>query len=126
MPYAAESILVTIAREAKKVWPMWCGMAVVGAAVVKVTAAATPEVRARGSRRLRRARWRARPAVCAASCSRWAWGAVVARRAVLGFAERLRSPPAARALRRCAPACPLCRALQDIRKSKFTNPGQAH
>ena len=45
MPYAAESIVVTAAREAKKIWPFLTGMAVVGAAVVKVTAAATPEVR---------------------------------------------------------------------------------
>ena len=45
MPYAAESIFVTAAREAKKVWPMLAGMSVVGFAVVKVTAAATPEVR---------------------------------------------------------------------------------
>jgi hypothetical protein len=45
MPYAAESIVVTAAREAKKIWPFLTGMAVVGFGVVKVTAAATPEVR---------------------------------------------------------------------------------
>ena len=67
MPYAAESIVVTAAREAKKIWPFLTGMAVVGAAVVKVTAAATPEVR-RPSSRL--ARWVSGVARDAAACDR--------------------------------------------------------
>ena len=45
MPYAAESVLVTAAREAKKIWPALAGFGAVGFAVVKVTAAATPEAR---------------------------------------------------------------------------------
>jgi hypothetical protein len=57
MPYAAESIVVTAAREAKKIWPFMAGIAVVGAAVVKVTASATPEVRAARSHRERRTFW---------------------------------------------------------------------
>jgi predicted lysophospholipase L1 biosynthesis ABC-type transport system permease subunit len=46
MPYAAESVLLTAAREAKKIWPALVGLGTVGFAVVKVTAAATPEARA--------------------------------------------------------------------------------
>ena len=73
MPYAAESIVVTAAREAKKIWPFLTGMAVVGAAVVKVTAAATPEVR-RAPLPAGRAMFRAWPAMrpCAAP-ARWRW-----------------------------------------------------
>ena len=44
MPYAAESIVVTAAREAKKIWPFMAGLSVVGFGVVKLTASATPEV----------------------------------------------------------------------------------
>lgn len=57
MPYAAESIVVTAAREAKKIWPFMAGMGLVGAAVVKVTASATPEVRFRRLRRVLCTAW---------------------------------------------------------------------
>jgi hypothetical protein len=46
MPYAAESVVLTAAREAKKIWPALVGLGTVGFAVVQVTASATPEARA--------------------------------------------------------------------------------
>ena len=105
MPYAAESILVTAAREAKKIWPFMAGMAVVGTAVVKLTASATPEVRAARRRRVR--------------CAIGRPLAPGAQRLNLGFARgRARGP---RALTRAAP---LVHFAQDLKKSKFTNPSQ--
>jgi hypothetical protein len=87
MPYAAESVLFTAAREAKKIWPALAGFGVVGFAVVKVTAGATPEARAATLLR-RRAAAALAPPVCgalhgiAAGCA----ARCVAR--ILGFCER--------------------------------------
>jgi hypothetical protein len=53
MPYAAESVLVTAAREAKKIWPALAGLGTVGFAVVKLTSSATPEARACAPRKQR-------------------------------------------------------------------------
>jgi hypothetical protein len=65
MPYAAESVLFTAAREAKKIWPALAGFGAVGFAVVKVTAGATPEARA-ATRLLRRAAAALAPPACGA------------------------------------------------------------
>jgi len=72
MPYAAESIVVTAAREAKKIWPFLTGMGVVGFAVVKVTAAATPEVRRPSSRLPAGLRAWLAMLLCA-TAARWLW-----------------------------------------------------
>ena len=41
MPYASESVVITAAREAKKIWPFLAGLGCVGAAVVAATSSIT-------------------------------------------------------------------------------------
>ena len=112
MPYAAESIVVTAAREAKKIWPFLTGMGIVGFAVVKVTAAATPEVRRPSSRLPAGLRAWLAMLLCA-TAARWLW----ARSAEFRFWRACASASPAEAHR-------VLRCLQDIKKSKFTNPNQ--
>ena len=50
MPYAAESLAATAAREARKIWPFLGGLGLVGYAVSSVTAGITEEVRAPAAR----------------------------------------------------------------------------
>ena len=68
MPYASESMLMTAARESKKMWPLLLGISTVGYGVITVTANATYDVRglARCSPSLRACRspHNARSAMC--------------------------------------------------------------
>ena len=51
MPYMNEPMAATLVREVKRIWPVLVGFSIVGFGVVKVTGAATYDVRARARRR---------------------------------------------------------------------------